>query len=224
MTGVRVLVVEDDEELAEFLRRVLKEEGFEVEGRSDGRSALAALEGPKEFHVVVLDRMLPDRDGVSVCAAARTRGCQVPILMLTALGELEDRVRGLEAGADDYLVKPFEVEELVARLRALLRRAGVPPLFAGLLRLDWRNRSAWVGSERLDLTAREFALLAHLARQPDRVVTRGDLLASVWDTRFDPGTNVVEVYVNRLRNKLGKCAWMLETVRGAGYRLRSDPG
>jgi DNA-binding response OmpR family regulator len=142
--------------------------------------------------------------------------------MLTAMGEVGDRIEGLDAGADDYVVKPFEVDELLARIRAQLRRLDLPALVVGPLRIDWRRRIALVDDVPLDLTAREFSLLAHLAAAPDRPFARAELLAAVWHMRFDPGTNVVEVYVNRVRNKLGRASWMLETVRGSGYQLRGD--
>jgi two-component system, OmpR family, response regulator len=218
---MRILIVEDDDDLAGFLARVLREEGLDVVRADCAREAFSLLT-QQTSHLVVLDRMLPDLDGLAVCTEIRRRGLDLPVLMLTARGEIEDRVTGLDSGADDYLVKPFEVEELLARIRALLRRAVSPVLVVGPLRLEWRRRSGTVDASPLDLTAREFALLAHLAREPERVVSRAELLEAVWQTRFDPGTNVVEVYVNRVRNKLGRYAAMVETVKGLGYRLRKD--
>jgi DNA-binding response OmpR family regulator len=218
---MRILLVEDDEELSGFLVRVLREEGLDVVPADCARAALTLLK-QQTFQLVVLDRMLPDFDGLTVCTKIRQQSRELPVLMLTARGEVEDRVSGLDSGADDYVVKPFEVEELLARIRALLRRAAAPLIVVGPLRLEWRRRAASIDGTPLDLTAREYALLEHLAREPDRFVSRAELLEAVWQTRFDPGTNVVEVYVNRVRNKLGRHAPMLETVKGPGYRLRKD--
>jgi DNA-binding response OmpR family regulator len=218
---MRILLVEDDEELSGFLVRVLREEGLDVVRADCAREALSLLK-QEAFQLVVLDRMLPDLDGLAVCTEIRRQNRELPVLMLTARGEVEDRVTGLDSGADDYVVKPFEVEELLARIRALLRRAASPLIVVGPLRLEWRRRSVSIDGTPLELTAREYALLEHLAREPDRVVNRAELLEAVWQTRFDPGTNVVEVYVNRVRNKLGRHARMLETVKGLGYRLRKD--
>jgi DNA-binding response OmpR family regulator len=218
---MRILLVEDDEELSGFLVRVLREEGLDVVRADCAREALSLLT-QQAFQLVVLDRMLPDLDGLAVCTEVRRRSLELPVLMLTARGEVEDRVSGLDSGADDYVVKPFEVEELLARIRALLRRAASPLIVVGPLRLEWRRRSVSIGGTPLELTAREYALLEHLAREPELVVSRAELLEAVWQTRFDPGTNVVEVYVNRVRNKLGRHARMLETVKGLGYRLRKD--
>jgi DNA-binding response OmpR family regulator len=218
---MRILLVEDDEELSGFLARVLAEEGLDVVRADCAREGVRLAEA-QTFQLVVLDRMLPDSDGLAVCTELRRQGRDLPILMLTARGEVDDRVTGLDAGADDYVVKPFEVEELLARIRALLRRTASPVIVVGPLRLEWRRRSTALDGTPLELTAREYALLEHLAREPDRVVSRAELLEAVWQTRFDPGTNVVEVYVNRVRNKLGRHARLLETVKGVGYRLRRD--
>jgi DNA-binding response OmpR family regulator len=220
---LQILLVEDDEELSGFLVRVFREEQFDVTRCARAGEALDLLVR-RRFELVVLDRMLPDRDGIAVCAEIRRRGLDVSVLMLTARGEVEDRVGGLDAGADDYLVKPFEVEELLARIRALRRRVNPPVIVAGPLRLEWRRRTAWIDGSRIDLTSREFELLAHLAREPERVFGKVELLDAVWRTRFDPGTNVVEVYINRVRSKLGAHAAMLETVKGSGYRLRTERG
>jgi DNA-binding response OmpR family regulator len=218
---MRILLVEDDEELSSFLVRVLHEEGFEVVRAASAGEALGCLDA-QSFQLAVLDRMLPDLDGLTICTAIRRHDLELPVVMLTARGELEDRVAGLDSGADDYVVKPFEVEELLARIRALLRRAASPIMSVGGLRLEWSRRSASIDGLPLELTAREYAVLEHLAREPDRIISRAELLEAVWHTRFDPGTNVIEVYVNRLRNKLGRHARMLETVKGLGYRLRKD--
>jgi DNA-binding response OmpR family regulator len=218
---MRILLVEDDEELSGFLIRVLREEGLDVVPADCARDGLSLLK-EQAFQLVILDRMLPDADGLTVCKEIRRQSSELPVLMLTARGEVDDRVSGLDSGADDYVVKPFEVEELLARIRALLRRAAAPLLLIGPLRVEWGRRSVSIDGMPLELTAREYAVLEHLAREPDRVVTRAELLEAVWQTRFDPRTNIVEVYVNRVRNKLGRHAGMLETVKGLGYRLRRE--
>jgi DNA-binding response OmpR family regulator len=216
---MRILIVEDDRKLARLLARVLSEEGFATDGCASGADAVFRA-GAAIYDLVLLDWMLPDLDGITVCRQLRQAGRDVPILMLTARGEVKERVLGLESGADDYLVKPFEVEELLARIRALLRRGGGGgKLRVGALAIDRAGLRAAISGRKLDLTPREFALLHHLAQNPDRVVPRSELLTRVWSSTFDPGTNVVEVHVSRLRDKLGDHAWMIETVRGKGYRL-----
>jgi two-component system, OmpR family, response regulator len=217
---VKVLVVEDDVKLAQFLVRALTEEDFDVVLARTGNDALAAV-GAQAPDLMVLDWMIPAPDGLEICRRLRQAGSALPILLLTARGEVEDRVRGLDTGADDYLVKPFELEELLARLRALWRRAEVGDATIGPFRLDWKERVAYVDARLLSLTAREFDLLAFFARNPDRVVSRKDLLQRVWRMEFDPGTNLVEVHISRLRNKLGPSGALIETVRGGGYRLRA---
>jgi DNA-binding response OmpR family regulator len=216
---VKVLVVEDDVKLSRFLVRVLVEEGFAADACATGAQALS--QAPSGIYdLVVLDWMLPDLDGLSVCRQLREGGFATPILMLTARGELRERVLGLETGADDYLVKPFEVEELVARIRSLVRRAsGFAKLGVGPLELDRVGREVRLAGKALDLTSREYALLLDFVHHAEKVVTRTELLSRVWGTSFDPGSNLVEVHVSRLRDKLGDHAWMIETVRGAGYRL-----
>lgn len=218
---VKVLVVEDDTKLSRFLVRVLVEEGLAADACATGTDALTqALHGI--YDLVILDWMLPDIDGLSVCRNLRQAGRSTPILMLTARGELRERVLGLETGADDFLVKPFEVEELVARVRALVRRStGFAKLSVGSLDIDRIGRDVVLKGRALDLTAREYALLLDLVHHAEKVVTRSELLARVWGTTFDPGSNLVEVHISRLRDKLGDHAWMIETVRGAGYRLTS---
>jgi DNA-binding response OmpR family regulator len=221
---VKLLVVEDDVKLARFLQRALTEEGYDVVSAKTGDEALAAVDNEAP-DLLLLDWMIPEPDGMEVCRRLRAQGRSLPILLLTARGELQDRVAGLDTGADDYLVKPFEVEELVARLRALARRRdgiGLPaPLSVGRIQLDWRTRAATVDGRRVDLTAREFDLLAFFLRQPDQVLSKNDLLQGVWRLSFEPGTNVVEVHISRLRSKLGNADSVIETIRGGGYRLRS---
>jgi two-component system, OmpR family, response regulator MprA len=220
MNGSRILVVEDDARLAATLDRVLTAEGHHIEVVGDGMQALRlAREVP--FDLVVLDVMLPSLDGVGVCRRLRATA-QVPILMLTALGGTDDRVKGLDAGADDYLVKPFAYEELLARVRALLRRAGPHDhlRFADVL-LEPPSRGAWRGDRSMSLTATEFELLEHFMRHPRQVLTREQLLDAVW--KGEPESdNVVAVYVGYLRQKLeeGGEPRLLHTVRGAGYALR----
>jgi two-component system response regulator MprA len=220
MVTSRILVVEDDTRLAATLERVLTAEGHQVELVGDGLEALRrAREQP--FDLVVLDIMLPSLDGVGVCRRLRATG-QVPILLLTALGGTDERVRGLDAGADDYLVKPFAYEELLARVRALLRRSGPHDdlRFADLL-LEPASRGAWRGRRSMTLTATEFELLRHFMRHPRQVLTREQLLQEVWKDEPE-SDNVVAVYVGYLRQKLedGGEPRLLHTVRGAGYALR----
>lgn len=217
---MKVLVLEDNQRLARFLARVLAEEGLAVDACVRGADAIAQAEGGA-YDLIILDWMVPDTDGLTVCREIRRAGGTAPILMLTARGETRERVLGLEAGADDYMVKPFEVEEFVARVRAQLRRTGgFAALRCGDIEIDRITRQAKVAGADLILTNREYSLLLHLLHRPDRIVRRSDLLTHVWGLRFDSGSNLVEVHVSRLRDKLGDRAWMIETVRGVGYRLR----
>ena len=216
MTRSRILVVEDDPRLAATLERVLQAEGHDVETASDGNEALRRAR-ERSIDLVVLDVMLPGLDGISVCKRLRATSA-IPILMLTALGGTEQRVRGLDSGADDYLVKPFAYEELLARTRALLRRASPPQRLAFAdLWLEPSSHSAWRGERRLELTTTEFDLLQHFLRHPRQVLSREQLIDAVW--RGEPESdNVVAVYVGYLRQKLGEPR-LLYTVRGAGYTL-----
>jgi len=221
MTTSRILVVEDDARLAATLERVLVAEGHGVEVVGDGLQALRrAREQP--FDMVVLDIMLPSLDGVGVCRRLRAVSAQVPILLLTALGGTGERVKGLDAGADDYLVKPFAYEELLARVRALLRRAGPHDdlRFADVL-LDPASRGAWRGKRSMTLTATEFELLRQFMRHPRQILTREQLLQEVWKDEPE-SDNVVAVYIGYLRQKLedGGEPRLLHTIRGAGYALR----
>jgi len=216
MEGSRVLVVEDDPRLAATLDRVLSAEGHDVEVAGDGNEALNRARG-RPFDLVVLDIMLPGLDGISVCRRLRSTG-SVPILLLTALGGTEERVRGLDSGADDYLVKPFAYEELLARVRALLRRTAPPDhLRFGDLRVEPASRAAWRGERALELTPTEFDLLQHFVRHPRQVLSREQLIDAVWKGEAETD-NVVAVYVGYLRHKLGLPP-LLHTVRGAGYAL-----
>ena len=216
MATGRILAVEDDPPLAGTLRRVLAAEGYDVEVAGDGNDALR-LARARPFDLVVLDVMLPGLDGIAVCRRLRSLG-PTPILLLTALGGTAERVRGLDSGADDYLVKPFAYEELLARVRALLRRATpADHLRFGELRLEPASRMAWRGDREIDLTATEFDLLQHFVRHPRQVLSRDQLMDAVWKGEAE-SDNVVAVYVGYLRQKLGEPG-LLYTVRGAGYVL-----
>jgi DNA-binding response OmpR family regulator len=222
----RVLVVEDDADIAGVLRRSLDKEGYDVRVAGDGESALNEA-GVFSPDAVVLDLGLPKLDGVEVCRRLRTEG-DVPILILTARDALEARVEGLDSGADDYLVKPFEREELLARIRALLRRRpprGSASLVVGDLRLNPSTREAFRGERELELTAREFELLEHLMRNERIVVSRQSLLDEVWGYHPFAETNTVDVFISNLRRKLelGGEPRVLHTIRGAGYVLRDEP-
>ncbi|HEY2824934.1 MAG TPA: response regulator transcription factor [Gemmatimonadales bacterium] len=223
---MRVLIVEDEAEVADLVARALREGAWACDVVGTGAAALAAL-GAVPYDVVVLDLGLPDMDGFAVCRSWRDRGGTTPILMLTARGDLPSRVVGLDAGADDYLTKPFAIEELSARLRALLRRPPSPldvHLTLGDVDLDPATRDVRRAGQLIRLTAREYALLEYLLRNPDRVVTRAQILDHVWDDNFDPVGNVVDVLVGRLRRRLavGKGGSLIHTVRGAGYRLSAQ--
>ena len=222
----RVLVVEDDTDIAGVLRRSLDKEGYDVRVAGDGETALDEA-GVFEPDAVVLDLGLPKLDGVEVCRRLRTEG-DVPILILTARDALDARVEGLDSGADDYLVKPFEREELLARIRALLRRRpprGSASLVVGDLRLNPATREASRGERELELTAREFELLEHLMRNERIVVSRQSLLDEVWGYHPFAETNTVDVFISNLRRKLelGGEPRVLHTIRGAGYVLRDEP-
>jgi len=218
---MRVLVVEDDPKLAALLGRGLREDGVAADVTSRGEDALW-MAGSTQYDAVVLDVMLPGIDGFEACERLRADGVSTPVLMLTARDGIDDRIAGLDGGADDYLVKPFAFRELVARLRALARRGPVARpavLEAGSLRLDPATRRVWRGANEIDLTAREFALLEALMRRPGEALSRFDLLEAVWDNAYENRSNVIDVYVRYLRRKLGRAT--IETVRGHGYRLRA---
>jgi DNA-binding response OmpR family regulator len=220
---MRLLVVEDDANLLRVLRRGLAREGYEVEEARTGPDALAQATAGA-YDAVVLDLMLPGLDGFAVCRALRERGNAVPVLILTARTEVRDRIRGLDSGADDYLTKPFNFGELLARLRAVTRRHAVEPqpLEVGPLVLDRANRVATREGRDVELTPREFALLEVLASRAGEVVSRTELLQTVWAEGVDPDSNIVDVYVGYLRRKLeaGSEPRLIETVRGIGFLLR----
>jgi two-component system OmpR family response regulator len=218
---MRVLVVEDEAKLASLLRRGLRREGMGVDVASSGEEAIVRATAT-DYDLILLDVMLPGFDGFEVCRRLRGEEVWSPTLMLTARDGVEDRVRGLDSGADDYLAKPFSFEELLARMRALVRRAAPPRptvLEVAGLRLDPAARRVWRGEEELSLTAREFALLEMFMRHPGEVLSRFELLEHVWDGSYENRSNVIEVYVGYLRDKLDRET--IETVRGAGYRMRA---
>jgi two-component system, OmpR family, response regulator len=225
---VRALVVEDEPKLAALLKRGLTEDGHVADVAPSGEDALWMAHATP-YDVIVLDVMLPGIDGFATCRELRRREIWTPVLMLTARGAVEDRVQGLDTGADDYLVKPFSFSELVARLRALARRAPVerpPVLSVGDLRLDPAARRAWRGDVELELSPKEFALLELFMRRPGVTLSREQLLRLGWDMAFEHRSNVVDVYIRSLRAKIDRpfgCA-SIETVRGSGYRLRDDGG
>ena len=223
-----MLVVEDDVKMAAAIRRGLRFEGIVVDLAEGGEEAIR-LVGATEYDAVLLDVMLPDVDGFETCRRLRSQGVWVPILMLTARDAVEDRVHGLDAGADDYLTKPFSLAELLARLRALARRGPVERptvLEVGDLRLDPATHEVWRGDHEIELSAREFALLETFMRRPGQVLSQLQLLEAAWDLGYEQRSNVVEVYVRYLREKIDRPFGLksLETVRGAGYRLRKDGG
>jgi two-component system OmpR family response regulator len=225
---MKLLIVEDDREGAAYLKKALTQAGHTVDLAGDGREGLLLAAG-ESYDVIVLDRMLPQMDGLAILRTIRASGVKTPVLLLTALGGIDDRVEGLEAGGDDYLIKPFAIAELTARVNALARRP--PPqevqtiLHVADLRLDRLQRTVTRGGVRIELQPREFQLLEYLMRHAGRVVTRTMLLESVWDYHFDPKTNIVETHVSRLRSKIdrGHAVELIQTVRGAGYRLRERP-
>jgi two-component system OmpR family response regulator len=222
---MKLLIVEDDKEAAAYLKRALSEVGHTVDAATTGRNGLMLAAG-ETYDVIILDRMLPEIDGLAILRTIRASGVKTPVLLLTALGGIDDRVVGLEAGGDDYLVKPFALAELLARVNALARRPPTQEVRTELsvadLRLDVLKRTVTRGGQRIELQPREFQLLEYLLRHAGRVVTRTMLLESVWDFHFDPKTNIVETHMSRLRGKVdrGHAHELIHTVRGAGYVLR----
>ena len=225
---MKILLVEDDKQTADYIAKGLREHGHVVDHADNGRDGLYLATGEKYYEVLIVDRMLPAMDGLSLVKAARTSGIKTPVLFLTTMGGVDDRVAGLEAGGDDYLVKPFAFAELLARVSALARR---PPILAatslavGDLEMDLLARTVTRAGKRLDLLAQEFKILEYLLRHAGEVVTRTMLLEKVWDFHFDPKTNIVETHISRLRSKIDKGfdKPLLHTVRGAGYVIRA-PG
>jgi DNA-binding response OmpR family regulator len=222
---VNILIAEDDESVARFLRQALREAGYVTQVTGDGVEALAlAVAG--DFDLLLLDVMLPGKDGLAICDALRGRGVATPILILTARDRLEDKIEGLDRGADDYLVKPFQIGELLARVRALLRRPPHAPaeLKVGDLTLDPATRLAARGGRKIRLSATEYALLEYLMRNSGRVLTRSMLLEHVWQYDFEGSDNILEVYISYLRSKIDRPypRKLIHTVRGMGYRLAAD--
>lgn len=220
---LKILVVEDDATLADFISKGLNEAGYQVEVIQDGKQALLRS-ATQSYDLIVLDRMLPQLDGLTILRTLRASQNQTPVLILSALSEVDQRVEGLTAGADDYLTKPFSFKELLARVQALLRRPVSSTLSATLLevgpvRLDLSKQKAWVNGDEIGFQPREFRLLEYLMRHSGQLVSRTMLLENVWEYHFDPQTNIVDVHISRLRQKLDKdrAVSMIKTVRGAGY-------
>jgi|TARA_R110002049_G_scaffold1628_13_gene12315 two-component system OmpR family response regulator len=226
---MRILVIEDDKDVAAYLVNGLKENDHVVDHSADGKAGLL-LAASETYDVMVIDRMLPSMDGLSIIKTIRATGNQTPVLILSALGDVDDRVEGLRGGGDDYLTKPFSYTELLARLEVLVRRGStkgsekVTHLSVADLEMDLLARTVKRGAEKIDLQPREFRLLEYLMKHAGQVVTRTMLLEQVWDYHFDPQTNVIDVHISRLRSKIDKDfpKQLLQTVRGAGYILSED--
>ncbi len=222
---MRVLIVDDDRRLCNIIRRGLQEEAYAVDVAYDGEE-VAYLAEVNPYDLIILDIMMPGKDGIEVCRELRTKRINTSILMLTARDAVGDRVKGLDAGADDYLVKPFAFSELLARIRALLRRGGAtksPELQVGDLVLNTLSRDARRGSKVIELTSKEFVILEYLMRHPNMVITRTMIEEHAWDYEFDSASNLVDVYIRRLRRKIDdeNGESLIQTVRGAGYRLKT---
>ncbi len=222
---VRILLVEDEPSAARMLARGLREQSYAVDLASDGESALAQAQ-LNDYDLIILDVMLPRKNGVEVCGELRAEGYSIPILMLTARDAVEDRVAGLDAGADDYLVKPFDFHELLARVRALLRRGqALQPAVIEVadLQIDTRSHQVKRGGMGVAVTAKEYALLEYLARRVGEVVSRADIAEHVWEEDYDPFSNLIEVYIQRLRRKIddGRQLKLIRTLRGEGYMLKA---
>ncbi len=225
---MKILVVEDDRKVAGFIEMGLREEGYAVDVAKDGEEA-TVLAHVNQYDAILLDLMLPKKNGLQVASELRREGRTTPIMMLTARDATEEVVRGLDAGADDYLTKPFKFDELLARLRALVRRGGAARLDLlsyGPLELSRLKHKAFANDKPLDLTPREFQLLEHFMLHPDEVIRRTELLEKVWDMHFDPESNVVDVHVGNLRRKLRQagCNGVIQTVRGVGFVLKKPNG
>ncbi|MBE9528540.1 MAG: response regulator transcription factor [Proteobacteria bacterium] len=222
---MRVLVIEDEKKVASFIKRGLEQESYAVDVVHDGIDGQHYAE-VNDYDAIILDIMLPGKSGLDVLKEIKEKGVEAPVLLLTARDSVEDRVKGLDVGADDYLTKPFAFEELLARLRVLMRRGGYgsPVLKFSDLSLDPATRKAKRGEKEVDLTVKEYALLEYLIRNPDRVLTRTLISEHVWDQAFDSETNVVDVYINHLRAKVDKDVShkLIHTVRGVGYVLKED--
>jgi len=222
-SNVKILLVEDDPKLASLALKGMSARGFVVDHADNGDDGFT-LATTRSYDAIVLDIMLPGRDGLSILRQLRANGLSVPVVLVTARSALNERLEGLNLGADDYLTKPFYVEELIARLHAVIRRAsgvGLNILEHGEVTANLVTREVRVGEDPIDLTAREFALLSYLLRSPGQTFTRAQICEHVWNYHFDPGTNLVDVYVQHVRKKLGEAGpALIETVRGVGYRVR----
>jgi heavy metal response regulator len=223
---MKLLVIEDEKKIANLLQKGLKEHGYVVEVCFDGNEGLERA-STHPYDAIILDIMLPGRDGLSLLRTLRERKITTPVMILTARGEVNERVEGLNIGADDYLAKPFAMDELVARLRALLRRVTGETISlykVGDLTMNLVSREVIRGKRKIDLTAREFRLLEYLMRSPGQVMTRTQIIERVWEYHFDPGTNLVDVYIQRLRRKIddGEDLKMIQTVRGVGYCIKGE--
>lgn len=224
---MKVLVIEDQKKIASLLRKGLEAHGFVVEVSNDGDEGFM-LATTRSYDAAIIDIMLPGKDGLSILRTLRDRKIALPIILLTARGELNERLEGFNFGADDYLTKPFHIEELIARIHAVVRRAAGTSqsiLEVGDLTMNLLTRKVSRAEQAIELTAREYSLLEHLMRAPGRVLTRVEICERVWDYNFDPGTNLVDVYIQRLRKKVdeGSSRKLIETIRGVGYRIRTDP-
>ena len=226
---MRALLIEDDKEVALYVSKGLKEQGFTVDVAVDGKEGLG-LASTESYDVMIVDRMLPKLDGLSILKSIRAAENHTPVIILSALGEVDDRIKGLKSGGDDYLVKPFSFSELLARIEALIRRSEVAPdaavtsLQVGDLEMDLLSRKVTRAGEKIDLQSREFKLLEYLVKHQGQVVTRTMLLENVWNYHFDPQTNVIDVHISRLRAKIDKefDHPLIRTVRGAGYVIEAS--
>jgi len=221
---VKVLIIEDEKKIAAFVRKGLEAQGFVVEVAHHGDEGFA-LATTRPYDVAILDIMLPGKDGLSILRNLRDRKSPLPVILLTARSELNERLEGLNLGADDYLTKPFHIEELIARIHAVTRRAAGTSqsiLAVADLKMNLLTRKVTRGGQAIELTVREYSLLEHLLRSPGRVLTRVEICERVWDYNFDPGTNLVDVYVQRLRKKVDGdfSEKLIETIRGVGYRIK----
>jgi two-component system OmpR family response regulator len=224
---VKILIIEDEKKIAALVRKGLEAQGFVVDASAHGDEGFR-LATTRPYDALILDIMLPGKDGLSILRNLRERKIPLPVLLLTARSELNERLEGLNLGADDYLTKPFHIEELVARLHAITRRAAGTSqsiLAVADLTMNLLTREVARGQETLELTTREYSLLEHLMRSPGRVLTRVEICERVWDYNFDPGTNLVDVYIQRLRKKVDGDfpVKLIETIRGVGYRIRANP-
>lgn len=223
---MKILVIEDEKKIANLLQKGLREQGYTVDLSHDGNDGLERASA-QPYDAIILDIMLPGRDGLSVLRKLRERKVTTPVLVLTARGEVNERVEGLNAGADDYLAKPFAMDELVARLRALMRRVtgeNISFYKVADLSMNLVSREVIRGTRKITLAAREFRLLEHLMRSPEQVLTRTQIIERVWEYHFDPGTNLVDVYIQRLRRKVddGEDVKLIQTVRGVGYAIKPE--